>query len=41
LPPTSLPISKQSKGMPRACITCAAVIPDDPAPMMQTRACMG
>src|SRR5258708_31356222 len=36
LPPTRSPLSKQSKGMPRCCRTLAAVIPEEPAPMMQT-----
>src|SRR4249919_917897 len=36
LPPTSEPASKQSKGMPRACRTWHAAIPDDPAPMTHT-----
>src|SRR5215469_8843411 len=37
LPPTSEPASKQSKGMPRACSTWHAAIPDDPAPITHTR----
>src|SRR5680860_403611 len=40
LPPSSLPISKQSNETPRALRTWAAAIPDEPAPMMQTRAFM-
>src|SRR5262249_56747634 len=35
------PDSKQSKGMPRACRTWHAAIPDDPAPMMHTRSISG
>src|SRR5262245_52478685 len=31
------PISKQSKGIPRASSTWAAVMPEEPAPMMQAR----
>jgi len=37
LPPTAEPISKQSNGIPRACRTWHDAIPDDPAPITQTR----
>src|SRR5258708_17859812 len=36
LPPTRSPLSKQSNGTPRCWRTLAAVIPEEPAPMMQT-----
>src|SRR5258708_21491791 len=36
LPPTRSPLSKQSNGTPRWWRTLAAVIPEEPAPMMQT-----
>src|ERR1700749_3006204 len=34
-PPVFDPFSKQSKSIPRACSTCAAAIPELPAPMTQ------
>ena len=39
LPPTPDPISKQSKSIPSACSTWAALMPEEPAPMMQAVAC--
>ncbi len=37
LPPTLSEASKQSKGMPRSASAFAAVIPEEPAPMMHAR----
>ena len=37
LPPTLSDFSKQSKGMSRSASAFTAVIPEEPAPMMQTR----
>ena len=37
LPPTLSDASKQSKGMPRSASAFAAVIPEEPAPMMHAR----
>ncbi len=37
LPPTRSDFSKQSKSMPRSCSALAAAIPEEPAPIRQTR----
>ena len=37
LPPTRSDFSKQSKGIPRSCSALAAAIPEEPAPIRQTR----
>jgi hypothetical protein len=41
LPPTRSDTSKQSKSNPRWCNAFAAAMPDDPAPMTQTRGSSG